>query len=88
MMMALVLVVSLAVSKQFDFDRIHSDIFVQNMPADLQYRFTSESETSLKIYLTDKFSSEVYFHVNQNERIFSVSQIVHLDPNECTQLHV
>ena len=88
MMMALVLVVSLASSNQFHFDRTHSDIFVQNMPADLHYRFTSESETSLKIYLTDKFSSEAYFHVNQNDRIYSVSQIVHLEPDECTQLHV
>lgn len=88
MIMALVLVIALAASNQFQFDRTHSDIFVQNMPADLLYRFTSESETSLKIYLTDKFSSEAYLNVNQNERIYSISQIVHLDPNECTQLHV
>ena len=84
MAVILVLLVSLAASNQFHFDRTHSHIFVQNMPTSLLYRFTSESDTSLKIHLTDKFSSEAYFHVNQNERIYSVSQLVYLEPDECT----
>lgn len=86
MAVILVLLVSLAASHQFSFERHHSPIFVQDLSTQVSYRFTSDSEITLQLDLSDQFTTEVYFNVNDDERIYSVAHSVVLEPFECLQV--